>query len=887
MADADGYFEVEAMRGARLRLSQEGFAEGFVELTPARESELGTLVLRPTGYLSVSGCLIQGGTPPTDARVTALVYARSDEEGAPAPTTVSDARGCFRLDGIRPQRSLRLAIVTAGVAQSLDLGRDLQERSYELGDVDIAAVRRFTGRIVDAEGMPVPGASVWLRPDDSPLLLPAATGDPGLEGLSPVRTSSASDGRFELPAFAGTYTVFAFKRGLAPARARIHVADRASPTEVSDLILPAGIPLRGRVIDGAGAPLAGAQVSLLHVYSWGSSTWDPGYWTPPDSPVVTTDGDGCFVFPGMLPGMRPELRSELAGYVGRTWLHNERLRPPTVESPGPCGGATDEIEMARAGRIEGTVVDQVGRPVAGMEVFYNRVESVPDGARSGPPRPVTGPDGTFVTVDLVPGSYELGLTGYGYLHRRVDGVTVAAGETTAVDIEVTRIAERQPLDIRVLDHRGVPVPGARVVTAVESDAWQSFTPSPVALTGADGRVWFPDAPLGDYEIRADADGVWGSPVWRSASALAADDAAIVLRLPPPPAGRAFPVSGRLLDAAGEGVTAARLKLMEDEPGGEEREAISEAGGAFRFDAVPPGRYLLRAARRGFPEVLYETALDVVASGIEDVVVAVPVAGAIHGSVAGLPPPGAQGLRIDAVSTVPVPVGVGNVISGTGWVDENSEFRVTNLVPGRWRLRAETSSGRSAETVVAIERPGDDVAATLVFPPAFTLTGSVRWRGAPLASAFVSVGAADVGGGTAYTDDSGHFTIPELPAGRYGSSVSLGGTRFDTGVTIDLDADDAVDFEIRGGSVAGRLLDAESGEPVAGAVIRTAAMEGQGHYNWIDRTDPSGGFRTRPLAAGMWQLEIRAPGYAPRRAFVDVGNEDIDEVRIELTRGVLR
>jgi hypothetical protein len=392
-------------------------------------------------------------------------------------------------------------------------------------------------------------------------------------------------------------------------------------------------------------------------------------------------------------------------------------------------------------------------------------------------------------------------------------------------------------------------------------------------------VRFPDVPLASYEIHATAGGVRSGADQRSSSSLASGSAPVVLRMPPPPESPAFPVSGRVLDAGGEGISAALLKLRVNELGGEELAAISEASGEFRFDAVPPGRYLLKATRRGFPEALHEAVLDVVSAGIEGVVVNVPVAGTIRGRVVGLPESGARGLRVNATSTGPLPADMRQAISisGTGWVGANGGFRITGLAPGRWRVAAKVSGGRTAETTVSIERPGQDVEAILEFPPAFTLTGRVLWRGRPVEWASV--------GGLATTDARGHFAIRGLKAGRYGVSVSLAGTRFSTGQSVDLDGDDFVEIHIRGGTVTGQLLDASSGEPVAGAYIRTNALGDHGRYTWIDRTDRTGSFGLRPLAAGRWQLEIMAQGYARRRPVIEVGNEDIDGVRIELQPSV--
>ena len=72
---------------------------------------------------------------------------------------------------------------------------------------------------------------------------------------------------------------------------------------------------------------------------------------------------------------------------------------------------------------------------------------------------------------------------------------------------------------------------------------------------------------------------------------------------------------------------------------------------------------------------------------------------------------------------------------------------------------------------------------------------------------------------------------------------------------------------------GRVLDAESGQPVAGALVRVAPPAGgtggsaPAYFQDEVHTDVLGGFRLRERARGAYWVEVRHPGYLPWRGMV--------------------
>lgn len=884
--DATGRFTIEAPVGARLRLSAEGFLGGSVSLTPGRDGALGTLVLRRE--LSLAGRLLFDGAPVAGARVITPADVDFALE-APSPRTIADDQGRFRLGGLRPERVSELLVVAGGLAQRIDLGPSLyplDARHYELGDLELAAPRRLTGDVVDQEGRALPGTAIWPQTSEGILVLVDSNGryPQDLELPHPMAVTDEA-GRFELQLPEGRYSLVAYREGWAPARRTVDVSRGG---DAGTIELDPGVAVGGRIVAADGSALAGVSITLQSASSW--LWWED---SPVDPPMTETDAEGCYRFGGLAAGEDLALRvAAPTGYTGAGLSQKvpDRPSPPAPES---CG-MLRTITLEPVGAISGVVVDATGGPVAGIDVRSRRAEDSFGGLAALPPPARTGPDGVFDMPSLRTGDYELSVFDEGYRSASVQSVHVAAGEIAEARIELTPVDETVDLDARVVDVRGAPVPEARVNADLQSGNQPGPTPSPrPGFTEADGRVVFVGAPTGVYSISATDPASRSGTGWRGPFRIGdRESRSAELRLPGPDDPTAT-VSGRLVDARGRGINGAVIRLTGNTVNGQEPRfrAVTLGGGDFRFDAVPPGPYLLGATRRGVPSILLRQPIEVGSAGARDLVVEVPGAGSVRGEVVGLEAATLQAveldeLRVRASRSEQLHGGAYQSIEAAGWIDIDGEFRVADLAPGRWRIEAQLRDGREAGTEVLIEEPGQQVEATLEFPSGFTLTGRVLWRGDPVESRWISLYSMEGRGSRDTTaDEEGRFAVDGLQPGRYHVVVHVPELRGPFVDAVDVQADTSIELEVRGGAVSGVVLDAESGKPVSLARLRTDPlfMLPSDSHDQFHRADGNGRFRVGPLPAGRWQFGVSAPGFAGREPVIDIGNEDIGDVRIELRR----
>jgi hypothetical protein len=129
-------------------------------------------------------------------------------------------------------------------------------------------------------------------------------------------------------------------------------------------------------------------------------------------------------------------------------------------------------------------------------------------------------------------------------------------------------------------------------------------------------------------------------------------------------------------------------------------------------------------------------------------------------------------------------------------------------------------------------------------------------GGEVAGAWVSVGDGPAG---TTTDDAGAFELWSAPGRRYLSAASEG---YAPGAAeIAAPTDEAVIYMAPESSVHGKVVDADTGEPLAGVSIR-ASQETRVRISWLARsyggstvTDDEGNFEIDGLAAGRFILVV--------------------------------
>jgi hypothetical protein len=384
----------------------------------------------------------------------------SDAEGAPADTAPAPG------DVLIVDRSSR-SEVAGGEAELLTLGGGDEEGGFDLPRRESDLVVR--GRVVDANGAPVAGASVLVRSRVSFSALFDRGGRRGPPGPpppgdrrqmaelfraqplsdSPVRTDGG--GVFEIRGVTfqdASVTVAVEHEAFAATDVQKDWSETEGALDVGEVVLEIGGTVRGRVVekDATGTfGVANATVAFDRRQGGGFGRFGPpGSDDDAEKMSVQTDASGFF-----------ELRHVPSGRGG-VEIDAERFEIQTARVEVENGGEADvgEVVLAKAVLVRGRVLDEAGKPVAQARVRIGPSEVEVEGedeqnqrGRFGRGRGRGGPDfrnldattdenGEFA-IDHVPASapFRIDVTHRRYLDGVLDPVP-AGGVGGEVTIQV-------------------------------------------------------------------------------------------------------------------------------------------------------------------------------------------------------------------------------------------------------------------------------------------------------------------------------------------------------------------------------------------------------------------------------------------------------------------
>jgi hypothetical protein len=254
---------------------------------------------------------------PKGKRGQAIAQARTDEDGH------------FILPRLAPDRWKLL--VEAGGLGTLETERQVPEDGPAVLMLE-GESRALTGIVTDAAARPQAGANVVV-------------GSPGLRWTRSA--TSDANGIFTVPGLgSGRYTLRA-RLGQRVSHTQVVVLGSVTPRPTHvQLSLQLGVMVGGRVLDDAGKALAGADVDVMAMPS-------------DDLPVSGQSGrDGTFQVGPIAPG-KYQVLARLEGHV-------------LIDAPEPVLGSRPsawfDLRLARTAKVVGRVVDDSGRPMAGVLV---------------------------------------------------------------------------------------------------------------------------------------------------------------------------------------------------------------------------------------------------------------------------------------------------------------------------------------------------------------------------------------------------------------------------------------------------------------------------------------------------------------------------------------
>jgi protocatechuate 3,4-dioxygenase beta subunit len=313
---------------------------------------------------------------------------------------------------------------------------------------------------------------------------------------------------------------------------------------------------------------------------------------------------------------------------------------------------------------------------------------------------------------------------------------------------------------------------------------------------------------------------------------------------------------------------------------------TDSDGRYRIRGLPKGKVIVLAVATGFAEGQSKQLAIDLGKSLKDVDIVLTAGTFLVGKVSDQHGAAVIGAQVTAKPTLGAPA--------SAFTDVDGNYK---LGPFTGKLDLVATAYGHADATKAIElalvrgaTPGERREDLVLVVADAILAGTVDdMTGAVVAGATVEVIGNDSRRGV--TGNDGTFSIDMLAEGAHHVRI----THPDyPPVELDATASQGARTRARlriplGGAAEGVLLDAASASPIAGMAI---TADGPGNATADATSDKAGQWKLGPLQPGWWKIIVKQPGYLPLAHDVEVprarspGTTSVRDIRLELQRGAL-
>ena len=364
--------------------------------------------------------------------------------------------------------------------------------------------------------------------------------------------------------------------------------------------LDRGNTVGGRVVDGAGKPVANAEI-LVRDYAQGAKEI-----------TGTTDGDGQFTIENIMANDSVEVAVSHESYSGYS---SEKVR---------VGTADLQVVLNELGTLKGVVVTPDGQPVESFTVQPQSPNEGKDPKKRLKAQTFSPTDGSFEYHGVPGGVYTVYIRSPQYSAVTLSGVKVGEGE--AVDLGQVELPVGGVVFGQVVDaSTSRPIPGARVQIVQGSNRFlradtvtggSAANQSPLQTTDSDGRFKFTGLKSGTLSLKVSQSGYVSRNVDGVNPDLAEKSQDLLVELE-----SGGEITGVVLDKSGKPRGGMAVYLISGDAQANQTMQTDKEG-KFHFSGVPSGTFTVKAHKfgpGGTQNEQSEVNVDMSVGGSQDVI----------------------------------------------------------------------------------------------------------------------------------------------------------------------------------------------------------------------------------------------------------------------------